>query len=84
MKKKSIETRVLKHIKKGLQHININHSKEIKNISKEVKLLIKSKKNLSTREVYDVLRKKSEKVYQLNEKALLNGIKNVIGYYHYL
>lgn len=61
MKKKSIETRVLKHIKKGLQHININHSKEIKNISKEVKLLIKSKKNLSTREVYDVLRKKSQK-----------------------
>ncbi|MFT8349221.1 hypothetical protein [Clostridium saccharoperbutylacetonicum] len=61
MKKESTKKRALKHIKRGLHHLNINHSVDIKNISKEVRTFIKNNKYFSEKELYELLRKKIRK-----------------------
>ena len=61
MRKEGIKKRALKHIKRGLRHLNINYSVDIKNISKEVRTSIKNKKYFSEEDLYELLIKKVRK-----------------------
>lgn len=60
MKKSNLKKRALKHINKGLNHLDINHSLEVKNYSKEVRQVLKNKE-ITEKECYVLLRKKIRK-----------------------
>ncbi|UYZ39078.1 hypothetical protein OD350_28820 (plasmid) [Clostridium beijerinckii] len=61
MRKESIKKRALKHVKRGLHHLNINYSLSTKNISREVRRTIKNKKYFSEKDLYELLIKKVRK-----------------------
>lgn len=57
MKNNGIKKRGLKLIKKGIQHIDINYSLDIKQAGKEAREFMKNKK-LTEKDIYEILRKK--------------------------
>lgn len=69
MRKESIKKRALKHIKRGLHHLNINYNVDVKNISKEVRTTIKNKKYFSEKDLYELLRKKVRKGVSIKWKG---------------
>lgn len=60
MRKTKLKTRAIKHIKKGLNHLNINHSLEVKNYGREVRQILKNKE-MTEKECYFILRKRIRK-----------------------
>ncbi len=57
MKKINLKKRALNHVKKGLNHLDINHSLEVKNYAKEVRQVLKNEE-ITEKECYVLLRVK--------------------------
>ncbi|AJD29356.1 hypothetical protein FDE98_14855 [Clostridium sporogenes] len=60
MKKINLKKRALNHVKKGLNHLDINHSLEVKNYAKEVRQVLKNEE-ITEKECYVLLRVKIRK-----------------------
>lgn len=60
MKKTKLKKRALKHVHKGLNHLDINHSLEVKNYAREVRKSLKNKE-ITEKECYILLRGKIRK-----------------------
>lgn len=60
MKNIKLKNRALKHINKGLNHLDINHSLEVKNYASDVRKALKSKE-ITEKDCYFLLRRKIRK-----------------------